>query len=563
MLLSVLLLAFGLDSAAAADHTVRIVVLDTGEVDEGSAAFQRTLKAMLPEEELLFVSDVDLYQGGRVRAGTAAANQVGSVPDSIVSKFKYNAEDIATVGIENMTTRDWKAYSEDLAVVLDEAWFIDRPELRAPLMNLSYQTGRAGENGSAMGPPWEQEIDGMTLNSYYFRAAAMVDGDESLLEEVADDTQRETLQGYVAYLNTGRVNRAEIPLDLDDKWDVDEFFETYTLVVDGLEIDPDALGGKQRASLRRDGVLEIAPGTRDVFFRRKDGGVGLSTRLVVYSPDDPVEPLREKARSEVAAKLIKAFADGADTCIVSPPDEVLPHLAVYGALHEEPVYIAMADKDDPNKPLLFKWDGKQSSLAVIDAGAEPFPVRFAGIIGTGMAVNGATYEAPSFTGTDFQEPDIGIGIGYLPFFARLRGHYQHLMVLVGGEVQLPVAGIFTDRYQTAEGQKVVDGNGVEALKEPPFGTQVYIGGGYMHGLRAADGFGVHVSGRVGVHNVPNVIDVAVHGGLTTEGPVPGQGRLASLIDVEGYLGVLVPYGDTVLRKPLLNLGFTAGVGTTF
>jgi len=227
------------------------------------------------------------------------------------------------------------------------------------------------------------------------------------------------------------------------------------------------------------------------------------------------------------------------------------------------VYIAMADKDDPNKPLLFKWDGNQNSLAVIDAGAEPFPVRFAGIIGTGVAINGATYEAPSFSGTDFQEPDVALAIGYLPFFARLRGHYKNLMVLVGGEVQMPVGGVFADRYQTADGQKVVDGSGTEVLKEPAFGTQVYMGGGYMHGLRAADGFGIHVSGRVGLHSVPNVVDVAVHGGLTTEGPVEGQGRLASLIDVEAYLGVLVPYGDTVLSKPLLNLGFTAGVGTTF
>lgn len=563
MLVPLLLTWLGSSPALAADPTVRVVVLDTGEIDHDSSELRRGIKGMIPDEEPAFVPGVDLYQGGRIAPDIAASLQTGSVPDSVISKLTYNADDIASVGFENMTPRDWEAYAEDLVRVMDQAWFVDRPELRAPMMNLTYQIGRAADNSGALGEPWVRDIDGMSLNPFYFRAAAITDGDDDLLDEAANDEQRDTLEAYRSYLETGRVNRAEVPLDLDDEWDADSFFQTYTIVVDGREIDPDGLPGKQRASLRRDGVLQIAPGTRDVFLKRADGGYGLSARVVTYEPDESVEPIREQARSEVAAKLVAALGGDADTCLVSPPDEVLSHLAVYGKLHDEPVYIALAKDDNAAKPLLFKWDPAQSSLAVIDSGAEPFPVRFAGILGLGVTFNGATYDAPAFEETDFAEPDLSLSAGYVPMFAELRGHYQHLVVSLGGEVQLPVEGVFADRYQTAEGQTVVDGAGAEVLKQPDFGRQVFIGGGYMHGIRAKDGFGIHAIGRVGYHDVPHVIELSAHGGLTTEGPIPAQGRIASLIQLDGFLGVMVPFGDTIVDKPLFNLGFTAGVGTTF
>lgn len=544
----------------------RVVILSTGDVDQNSAGMRRSVAALLPRADLTFASDVDLNQSGRVKPGANVplAEQTGSPASSNIAILRAAVDDISSVQAQNMTPQNWEAYAEELRGLLSKAWFIDRPELRAPMFNLYYQIGRAADNAGVFGKPWMQSVDGNNINYYFYLAAALADADPDLLDESVDDEQRNTIQAYLSHLETGRIDRAQIPLGLDDKWDPDTFFATYALVVNGLEIDPDTLPAKARASLRRDGILLVAPGVVDLQLKRRDGGAGMAERYEILSPDDPILPVREEARRALSGVLAKSLSEDLGGCSATPPKGIAPSLAVYVAQHREPVYIAMAADDDPGSPQVWILDPDRFILQKVLGPGGNFPVRFAALMGAGMTINGATLREPTLSQSGrVGRPDVNLGIGYVPIYAHLRGHYKNLMVGIGAEVGVPVGNTFADRHQLPDDLTARSSSGDEVLKSPPFNRLFFVSGGYMHGRRAAEGIGIRGYGRIGWYDVPHTVDFSLHGGLTAEGPVQGEGRIASLIDFNAFFGLMVPFGATVFEKPLVNFGATAGFGTTF
>jgi hypothetical protein len=544
----------------------RVVVLSTGRVNDNNPAMRRTVGSLLPRFDLTYVSDVDLDQEGRVRRDTTLqpADQPGAVPASTLSVLRGAVDDISSVQPSQMKPASWEGYAEELRALTAQVWFVDRPELRAPLFNLYYQVGRAAENAGIYDEPYFRTVDGNNLNYYYFLAASLADGDPDLLKASADEDQRAVIKDYLQYLDAGRIDRAQIPLDLDNQWDATAFFDTYELVVNGRLIEADALPAKARASLTRDGILEVAPGVVDVMLRRKDGGAGMAERREILKPDDPIPPLRADARAAVAGVLVRALKADTGGCSASIPKGIAASLALYGKAHKEPVYVAMARDDDPAQTEVWLLDADNLSLQKVLAPGGNFPVRFAGLIGAGLTINGATFQEPTLSSSGrVGRPDIELGVGYAPLFAHLRGHYKHLVVGVGGEVGVPVGATFADRHALPDGLIARDESGNEVLKSPSFNRLLFIQAGYMHGNRAAEGMGIRALGRIGWYDVPHTIDLSLHGGLTVEGPVAGEGRIASILDFNAFVGMMVPFGSSMFERPLANFGVTAGAGTTF
>lgn len=544
-----------------------VVVLSTGRVDERSNQVRRKVESLLPRMDLTFLPDVDLNQEGLVnpKGNIAPQDQEGAVPKSVINMLRGAVDDISTVRAENMEPQNWEAYADDLRMVADRVWFVDRDELRAPLFNLYYQIGRAAENAGVYGEPYMRSVDGNNINYYYFLAAALADGDPSLINASVDGDQRDTIQSFLSYLETGRIDRAEIPLDLGDVWNPDEFFDTYTIVLNGMEIDPDALPAKARASLRRDGILLAAPGIIDIQLRRKDGAPGMSERLEVLKPDDGLLPIRDESRRSVAQSLIRSLEKDLGGCSATPPKGVASSLVLYARQHKDPVYVAMAAGDNPADVEVWLINADRATLDKVIAPGGSFPVRFAGLFGTGITFNGATLREPTVSSQGrIGRPDARINVGYVPITFHLRGHYKNLMVTTGLELGFPISDEFYDSYAVPKGHVVHDGTGAPTLKNPVLNRNMFLGAGYMHGARAGEGIGFRGFARVAAYDVPRTIEPSLHVGITTEGPVKGDGgRVTSLLDFNGFFGLMIPYGSSVFERPIANLGATASIGTTF
>jgi hypothetical protein len=308
----------------------------------------------------------------------------------------------------------------------------------------------------------------------------------------------------------------------------------------------------------------VAPGVVDLLLKRKDGGAGMSERREILRPDDPILPIRADARKAVSGVLSKALSADTGGCSATPPKGVTASLAVFAKQHKEPIYIAMARDGDPAKAEVWLLDKDSLALQKVLAPGGNFPVRFAGLVGAGLTINGATLREPTVSSQGrVTRPDVNLGVGYAPVFAHLRGHYKHLLVGVGVEVGVPVGTQFADRYQLPSNLAARDDANNEVLKNPAFNRLFFLSGGYVHGNRAAEGIGVRGIGRVGWYDVPHTVDLSLHGGLTAEGPIKGEGRVASIIDFNAFVGMMIPFACTVYEQPLFNLGVTASAGTTF
>ncbi|TVQ89434.1 MAG: hypothetical protein EA397_15355 [Deltaproteobacteria bacterium] len=544
----------------------KVVVISTGRHDERSAQVRRKVQSMLPRMDLTFLPDVDLNQEGLVNPkADSPENQPGAVPKETVNLLRSAVDDISRVQAENMEPQDWEYYADDLRSLADRVWFVDRDELRAPLFNLYYQIGRSAENAGVFGEPYMRTVDGNNINYYYFLAAALADGDSSLINASVDRDQRETIQAYLSYLETGRIDRAEIPLDLGDVWDADEFFDTYTIVLNGLELDPDSLPAKPRAALRRDGILLAAPGIIDLQLKRKDGGVGLAERLEVLKPDDGLLPIRDESRRSVAQVLARALARDLGGCSATPPSGVSSSLVLFAKQHSDPVYVAMAVDDNPADTEVWLINAERATLDKVIAPGGNFPVRFVALFGSGITINGATLREPSVSSTGrIGRPDARIDVGYVPINFHLRGHYKSLLVTTGVELGVPVGRQFADSYAVPRGHAVLDGNNNYVLKNPIVNRNVFLGAGYMHGARAGEGIGLRAIGRAAIYDVPRTIEPSIHLGWALEGPAKGDGgRVTSILDFNGFFGLMIPYGASVFENPIVNLGATVGVGTSF
>ena len=152
----------------------------------------------------------------------------------------------------------------------------------------------------------------------------------------------------------------------------------------------------------------------------------------------------------------------------------------------------------------------------------------------------------------------------IPFDAQLRGHVGRLMVVVGVQGVMGVGeDPWTDEFQ-ADGFKPYNSDGEIEFKERSISRLLYGGLGVVLMKDAGAGVGPRGYVRVGMHDVPHLMDLTLHLGMTTVAPVgEASGRFQPLVDADFFIGALIPVEYTYWEEPSLNLGLTASAGFSF
>jgi hypothetical protein len=235
------------------------------------------------------------------------------------------------------------------------------------------------------------------------------------------------------------------------------------------------------------------------------------------------------------------------------------------------MYFAVPVAGDPNKVLLWRWDRDNKVLTKVLDATQGYPLRFAilGGLGSQFAV---LPQPPTCTPSPIPgEPDICTPTAPkfeptgIPLYAQFRMHWRRLFFIFGGEFT-PAIGEdgFVDMYQTQDGHEVVDSSGTEVFKQKKWNYLLHTGLGFTFLKKAASGIGPRIYVRFGGYDVPHAFDLTLHGGITMEPPgMDQQGRVRLILDIDGYVGTLLGYGDTLLEGPALSLGIAIGAGTTF
>ena len=99
-------------------------------------------------------------------------------------------------------------------------------------------------------------------------------------------------------------------------------------------------------------------------------------------------------------------------------------------------------------------------------------------------------------------------------------------------------------------------------RSTPVNEETWGGIGVMLMKDAAVGVGPYGYVKGGLMGTPHVVDVSAHGGMTTQ-IGKDLGRVRTIADVDGFVGVLIPVQQTFLPSPTVNFGLVASGGMTF
>ncbi len=130
----------------------RVVVLKWPEkdVDYQTEAVQRNVRTRISRADAKFYPEIDLYQAGRVErdASVRPSDQRAMVPDSAIDMLDRAVAEVSTIPWNALEPQDWGVKANMLRGMLDEVWFVDRPELREPLFKMYLQIGRRSTSTS-------------------------------------------------------------------------------------------------------------------------------------------------------------------------------------------------------------------------------------------------------------------------------------------------------------------------------------------------------------------------------------------------------------------------------
>jgi len=553
--------------AAQSGVTARVVVLawpGAPNVNYEHGGLITNVKARIARPDAIFVPDIDLYQVGRRSPdrSLSPAEQPGSVPDSAIETVMYAVQDIETVPWNAMTEADWGITANSLRKLTDEIWFIDRKELREPLFLLYVQIGRAAENMNNPVAPFYEEIGGQLLNYYWYLAGVMAYEDPALLSSLTNEEMNASITYYKELLDRREIPFMTLSFEEGGVWDAKKFATEYKVFINGMEVlisDPQALH-------------DVPPGRVDIFLKRGDG-YSISDRVELDKLRDKVYFVRDTARKRMGIDLVDQLMEHPNECTPRIEGDILTPIAIYAALHKDAeVYFAVPVAGDPNKVLLWRWNTEAKTLTKVLDESGGFPVRFAVVGGAGMTFNGAsatvTCEPNPVPGLPdiCSPPETTIEPSGLPLFGQLRIHYIRLMLVAGAEFSIALSDPgYQDYYQLGDGHTAYEtGTETEALKTLQINRLVYGGLGLVLFKKAALGIGPRGYIRGGWYNAPHMLDVTAHAGLTAEPPgMEQKGRVRFIIDAEGFIGVLIPFGDTQFESVLPSFGATIGAGMTF
>jgi hypothetical protein len=605
--------------AAQKAKVARVVVLQWKgtDTDYTNDNLQRNIKVRIARPDASFYPDIDLYQSGRKEPDPSVrhTDQRAQVPNDAIAQVMEAVEDVASIPWNALSEQDWGLRANDLLRLSDELWFVDRNELREPQFLLFAQIGRAAESSNNPSPPYYENVDGKTVNYFWYMAGAMAYKDPSLMSKITDQSLNASIQYYKDELDAGRFSPLALSFDQgESEFDPKEFTANYQVFINGLE----------ETIKNPDGLLDVPLGRVDVYLKRADGH-SLSDRVDLERLTEKYYFVVQNARKAMGLDFIDQLMQHPNECIPPLAGDILNYLSIYAKLHpgaEIYIVVPYAGSTAPGRLYLWRWDRANGYLIRVEDNTGGFPVRFAALMGGGIGFSGVDVDTPSdeeLEGVveDQQpgaEPDAAQTadafapipnpvIDGVPIYWQLRGHYNRFFMGVGIEFKIGFAGgtgekPFQDLYPTnhhtvieyveqdcATGELgCEDGSrsvAILALRERSLQRLVYSMVGFMLGRDAAVGFGPRGYFRIGWYNAPHAVDFTGHIGWTPKLPSIGRkdeertGRVRGFVDADFYGGVMAPYFDTLyadptkqgkflwLGQPFGIFGFTAGIGLTF
>jgi hypothetical protein len=543
-------------------HGARVIVLpwSGSATDMGDEELQRAVRSVLARPEARFYPAMDLSQQGRAEPDLPPDAQRVAFPEDTLDHLIAAVDAAEAVPWNGLPDVGWANRARELLVWSNEVWFVDRPALRAPLLRLYAEIGRAAEAAGETSPPFYGPVDGITVNSYLWLAGVFAYDEPALLDAIADPAVRQSVAWHAALLRTSQVRPLLVSFaDASGAFDADLFSAEYRVFVDGLERD-----------VTDEGLLAVAPGRGDVELERVDG-LGLSARRDPELPLDEVWKVVAEAHERIGVGLREALVADSGASVPRVDDELLADLAIYARLHpasEVFVVVPWTDATSGRRVDLWRWDRNHALLARVGREPTVFPVRFVAEVRGGIAVANARFvPATEPTGDAAVRPIEGFRADGVPVSIELRAHHRNLIFGAGWMSTFGWADsdpVGADLYPT-EGHAVVDEEGQPVLRERSVRRLVYglVGAGLTRD--APTGLGPRVAMRVGWTNVPHALEASAVVGLSI--PV---GRAPDLaldsgkrvqFHFDGTLsgGVLAPVQSSLYinpndRKEFLSLG---------
>ena len=591
----------------------RVIVLkvpntSVGHTDE---TLVMNVRSRINRPEAMFFPEVDVYQSGRKLPdrSVAPSQQPAIVPDSAIPQIAAAVASAEPLTWDSLDANQWARKAKELRDLTDASWFIDRVELREPLFRLYAQIGRAAEYANNPVPPYYENIGNITVPYYWYLAALLAYQEPSLLNSVTDQETLGGIKYQLQQLRDGAYPSFKGDFQRENRFDIEEFMKTYELYVNGIPMEPDGRG-----------QIDLFLGRTDVYLKRLDTGHGLTERLVTVKLDEKSYFFMETARKRIGVDFINQLMLNKNDCIPEVDGDILTYLAIYQKMHPKAdVYIAVPENGNPNKTWIWRYDKQAAILKSVGGGPDNFPVRFAFVFSSGIQFNGAAYSVAVDTNLDDESslaPDqlannrvsdeLDRNKALLPFNFELRGHYNRLMVNMGGEWSLSLGNEenFVEYYQTPGNQgKPNQGgdktyNNVGAVKglasctenpdEPGtykcdnisdiynvrrFNRDLWLGLGVVLGRDAGIGFGPRFAWRWGWVNMPHGYQTTLHFGWAVQPPIPSaSGRVRPLLDLDLRGGVGIPVRRSLRVEAAEKLqesrvqpvfGANIGVGLTF
>ncbi len=556
---------------------------------------QRNVKSRIVRPDAQFFPEVDLYQNGRKVSGNVVpAQQPATVPPQNIQRVRTAIDEVAAVPWNAMSPADWGFKAQDLRALVELIWFVDRVDLREPLFLLYAQIGRAAENQNQNIPPFYEEVGRLNVNYYFYMAAVLAHQDPALMSKLTDQELNGSISGYLQQLQQGAYPTLKVDFELEgEDFDLDTFKSEYKVYLNGMETDPSDQG-----------QIEIFLGRTDIYLRRNDSGHGMSERLEVSKLVDKIYFVRETARKRMGYDFIEQLFLHPNECTPALDGDILNYLSIYAKIHEKAeIYIAVPHKGNPNSVWVWRWDRPSASLQLVGGGNDGFPVRFALVLSGGVMFNSLTigYDPTRIV----QGPDGEITFGdpsnfgesaknafdfenepvMIPLNVELRGHYNRLMVAIGGEFGFnakPDEAPWVERYylhgrSKSEADVVKEdcessGDGCsEVYNTVKINRDLYMGAAVVLGRDAGIGLGPRLGFRAGWTNVPHAVQATGHFGWTLDAPGIGNlgDRVRPFLDVDARMGGSFPLKNSIVLdgsdtyRVGLIYGLMGGIGTTF
>ena len=567
--------------AESAPKNARVLVMKWPKTttDYTDANLKLNVQSAINRADITLLPVVDLYQGGRVVPNTQKKpkDQKGRVPNSAINDVLFHVQESSRIYYDDISPDDWKLKAQELEEASHAIWFVDRPELRDPLVQMYSEIGRAANNvdPGELTAPFFQSVGGQQVNYYWFLAAQFVSKEQGLLSSIPNDESRDEIENYANDIRNGRYPTMKLDFQMEDVFKKNEFDEEFQVLINGLPTEIDQYG-----------QIEILLGITDIFVQHKEGGYGLADRYEART-DDRAYNVLDDARKSLTTSLVRQLFEFENECKPKVSPDIITHLATYSLLHPQvrgEVYIAVPKNGNPHQMWIWRYDPDSYSLSRVANGSDDFPINFVGTVNVGGMFSGVNLElTPPTSGDVADAADLSAIPATVPVGLELRLHYTRFMLNFGVEFAYSANGEWEELYpsnedktqplgcENATGECPVDDMKTHTVA---FNQTNFIGLGYLFGRDAATGLGPRAGIRAGWSSLPNAVTTTAHFGWTLPAPKMERinKRIQLIVDADFRIGATIGRSPSLLLveddegnvpRAALTFGFTAGAGSTF